>query len=41
MSSPFYYGRVASVVGDDLRLEGVTGSFPMTDILWVEMEEVD
>lgn len=37
VSSPFYYGRVAGVVGDDLRLEGVTGSFPMTDILWVEM----
>jgi len=41
ISSPFYYGRVAGVVGDDLRLEGVTGSFPMTDILWVEMEEVN
>ncbi|MFH7316264.1 hypothetical protein ACHWP0_07715 [Weissella cibaria] len=37
LSSPFYHGRVAGVVGDDLRLEGVTGSFPMTEILWLEM----
>lgn len=37
ISSPFYYGRVAGVVGDDLRLEGVAGSLSITDILWLEL----
>ena len=37
LSSPFYYGRVAGVVGDDLRLEGVNINLPMSDILWIEI----
>jgi len=31
LSSPFYYGRVAVGVGDDLRLEGVNINLPMSD----------
>ena len=37
LSSPFYYGRVTCVMGDDLRLEGVNINLPMSDILWIEI----
>lgn len=37
LSNPFYCGRVAGVVGDDLRLEGVNMNLPMGDILWIEI----
>ncbi len=37
LSSPFYYGRVTCVMGDDLRLKGVNINLPMSDILWIEI----